>query len=167
MYVFIKFHITAQSGSVILVVLCQSRWFSLGGSMIHITKTSDQTRQMRYTLYLYSSFFSPECLALPSLLPYYSLNYLIQYFLDCVFFSFRPSLPRFPHHTYNTFGFLALLRVFSILHDPVSRLSSLGPGLQHNATVSLERRVLRLWLPVTRWRRPPFCVFRPTSITMS
>ena len=40
MYVFIKLHITTQSGPVILVILCHSR-----GSMILITKTSDQTRQ--------------------------------------------------------------------------------------------------------------------------
>ena len=37
----------------------------------------------------------------------------------------------------------------------------MGSGPPHDATVSLGRRVLRLWLLVTRWRHPPSRVFRP------
>ena len=61
--------------------------------------------------------------------------------------------------------FLALLRLSSALPNPVSRLPSLGSGPQQDATVSLRRRVLRPWLLVIRWRRPPTRFFRPTSVT--
>ena len=43
--VFIKLHITAQSGSVILVILSTRIDPPKGGSMIRITETSDQARQ--------------------------------------------------------------------------------------------------------------------------
>ena len=45
--VFIKLHITAQSGPVILVILCPTRIDPpKKGSMILMTETSDQTRQV-------------------------------------------------------------------------------------------------------------------------
>ena len=52
MYVckFIKLRITAQSGPAILVILCHSRLSILGGSMILVTRTSDQARQRGHTL---------------------------------------------------------------------------------------------------------------------
>ena len=46
MYVFIKLHITTQSGPVILVILCHSHWSSRGGIYVcifiklHITAQS-------------------------------------------------------------------------------------------------------------------------------
>ena len=47
MFVFIKLHITAQSGPVMLVILQYAARIDPleGGSMILITKISDQTRQ--------------------------------------------------------------------------------------------------------------------------
>ena len=44
--VFIKLHITAQSGLVILVILCHCVDPPKGGSMILVTKISDQTRHV-------------------------------------------------------------------------------------------------------------------------
>ena len=40
-YIFIKLCITAQSGPVILVIVCHSHWSSQGRSMILITKSYD------------------------------------------------------------------------------------------------------------------------------
>ena len=69
---------------------------------------------------------------------------------------------------YITFlGFLDLLCFPSALPDPVPRIPSLSSCPPYDATFSLGRRVLRLWLLVTRWRHPPSSVFRPTSITIS
>ena len=76
-FVFIKLHITAQSGPVIPVILCHSIHPPKGRSIIFTTKTSDQTRQRGHTLSnLYSSYVSLERLALPYLLAflYYSIN---------------------------------------------------------------------------------------------
>ena len=50
--IIIKLHITAQSGLVTLVILCHLRWSSRGGSMIFVTKTSDQTRQRGVCMYV-------------------------------------------------------------------------------------------------------------------
>ena len=53
--VFIKLHITAQSGPVILVIHATRVDPPKGGSIILVTKTSDQARQRGHTLstYLY------------------------------------------------------------------------------------------------------------------
>ena len=51
----------------------------------------------------------------------------------------------------------------SALPDPVSRLPSLASRPPHDATVLLERRVLRLWQLVTRWRCPLSYIFRHIS----
>ena len=64
-------------------------------------------------------------------------------------------------------GLLELLRLFYALPDPVPPLPSVGSGPSHDATVSLGHWVLRLWLLVISWRRLPYRVFRPTSITTS
>ena len=66
-----------------------------------ITKASDQTRQRgAHVLYLYSSSLSPECLALPSPLPCYSVDSLGRQFLNQHFivytFLFPPKSPPFP-----------------------------------------------------------------------
>ena len=78
--VFVELHITAQSGPVILVILCVynfklsitaqpalSSYYShidspKGGSMIFITETSNQARQrgQAHSLYLYSSYLNLE-----------------------------------------------------------------------------------------------------------
>ena len=50
MYVFIKLHITAQSGPVIYSFYATRIDPPEGGSMILITKTSDQTRQRGHAL---------------------------------------------------------------------------------------------------------------------
>ena len=56
-------------------------------------------------------------------------------------------------------GFLVLLRLSSALPDHVHRLLSLGPCAPHDTTVSLGRRVLRLWQLDICWLsiyfRPP------------
>ena len=93
------------------------------------------------SLLLYRFYSSPEFLLIPSLLSLYFLDYLgclllNQHFLVYVIFSVRPSIPRFPHRVYNSFGVcsasLQLLRpplimscVFFKLHkttqpDPVT-----------------------------------------------
>ena len=48
--VFIKLHITAQSGPVILAFYATRINPPKGGSMILVTKTSDQARQRGHTL---------------------------------------------------------------------------------------------------------------------
>ena len=85
------------------------------------------------------------------------------YFLVSVFFSFRPSLSRFPHRVQNSCGVSrSSSRVLRPpLPDLAPRLPSLGS--QHDATVSLRRRVLRPGLLVTRGRRPRSRVFQSTS----
>ena len=90
--------------------------------MILITKTSDQTRQsdVPHSLYLYSSYLSPEYLVLPPLLLCCSLDYpgwqlLDQHFFFYNFSSFHPSLPRFPHGTWRLQLFCGLLRFFASL----------------------------------------------------
>ena len=109
---------------------------------------------------------------LPSLLPSYSLDYLGRQLLNQTFIyvslSFRPNLPRFTQRVYNSSGVSCTLRrLSSTLPDPVPRLPSLVSDLQHDATVSLGRRVLRLRLLVIRSRSPPSRIFRPTFITTS
>ena len=170
-----KLYITAQSSPIFLAIVCHSHcWSSQGwfNDTYYENPRSDATKGTHF-LYLYSSYLSTECIALPSLPPCYFLDFLIrqllnQPFLACVFFCFRPSLLCFPQIASTTPPrFLALLHLSSALHDPTPRLPSLGSGPQHDATVSPKGRVMRLWLLVTRWRRPPSRVFRPTSITIS
>ena len=55
-----------------------------------------------------------------------------------------------------------LLRLSSALPDSIFCFSSLGSGPQHDATVSLGHRVLRLWPLVHRRRRLLSKTFRPT-----
>ena len=62
-------------------------------------------------------------------------------------------------------GVLALICLSSTFPDRTYRLRLLGSGLLHDATASLGRRVLRLWLLITLWRRPLCCAFQTTSIT--
>ena len=62
-------------------------------------------------------------------------------------------------------GVLALICLSSTLPGRTYRLRLLGSGLPHDATASLGRRVLRLWLLITLWRRPLCCAFQTTSIT--
>ena len=108
---FIKLHITAQSGPVILVILCHSHWSSQGGinDTCYENLWSDATKGT-HSLYLYKSYLSPEHPVLPPLLPCCSLKYpgwqlLNQPFLFCIFFAFHPScLPRFPHGVHNYFA---------------------------------------------------------------
>ena len=101
--VFIKLHITAQSGLVILVILCHSRWSSQGGSndTCYENLWSGAT-EGTHSLYLYKSYLSPEHLVLPPLLPccspgYPSWQLLNQPFLFYIFSAFHPCLPRFRH----------------------------------------------------------------------
>ena len=77
--VFIKLRITAQSGLVILVILCHSRWSSQGGinDTCYENLWSNATKGT-HSLYLYKSYLSPEHLVLPPLLPC----------CVCVFFPF-------------------------------------------------------------------------------
>ena len=65
----------------------------------------------------------------------------------------------FPIASITLLGILAILRPSSPIPHHVPCLPSLGAGPQHDATASLGRRVLSLWLLVTRWRRPPAHVF--------
>ena len=74
-------------------------------------------------------------------------------------------------------GFVEFATLSSLLPDHVLHLPSvgsrpptlgsspptLGSSPPHGTTISLERRVLGLVPLVTRWRRPPFRVFRPIS----
>ena len=146
--VFIELQISAQSCPVILTILCYSHW-SLnikGGSNI---------------LVLRKPLFKVPCAPLSSsflfhryLIDILGRHLLNQHCLVHAFFSYRPinSLPRFPHRFYNS-HFWSFLR-FSASPPPsfpdyLPRLPSLGSGTPHDATVSLERRVLRLWLLVT------------------
>ena len=74
--VFIKLHITAQSGPVILVILCHSHWPSQGG--INDTcyeKLWSNATKGTHSLYLYKSYLSPEHLVLPPLFPCCSPGY--------------------------------------------------------------------------------------------
>ena len=77
MCIFILLHITAQSGPVILVILCHSHWSSQGGinDTCYENLWSDATKGT-HSLYLYKSYLSPEHLVLPPLLPCCSLDYL-------------------------------------------------------------------------------------------
>ena len=80
--------------------------------MIYISKTSDQTRPRGHTGYL----------ALPPLLPCYSIDHLgwkllNQSFLVYVLFSFYPSLFRFPHGVYNSCAFSCASRLRSRLRS--------------------------------------------------
>ena len=61
--VFIKLHITTQSGPVILVILCHSHWSSRGGinDTCYENLWSDATKGTR-SLYLYNSYLSSEFL---------------------------------------------------------------------------------------------------------
>ena len=119
--VFIKLHITAQSGPIILFILCHSHWSSQGG--IHDTCYENLwsgATEGTHSLYLYNSYLSPEYLVPPPLLPCCSLDYLgwqllNQPFLFYMFLSFHPCLPRFPHGVYNYF---AVSCVFSPLFRP-------------------------------------------------
>ena len=108
MFVCIKLHITAQSGPVILVILCHLQRSSQGGinDTYYENLSSDATKGT-LSLYLYSSYLSPECLVLPlpSLLPFYSLYSIIDYlgrqllnqpFLVCIVFIFPPKCLPFP-----------------------------------------------------------------------
>ena len=71
MYVFIKLHITTQSGPVILVILCHSHWSSRGGinDTYYENLWSDATKGTR-SLYLYNSYLSSEFLVLPDVCMY-------------------------------------------------------------------------------------------------
>ena len=60
---------------------------------------------------------------------------------------------------------IVLLRLTSTLPDPILHLPCLDACPQHDATVLLGRRVLRLWLLVPRWSCPPSRLFRSTPIT--
>ena len=64
--VFIKLHITAQSGPVILVILCHLHWSSQGGinDTCYENLWSGAT-EGTHSLYLYNSYLSPEYLVLP------------------------------------------------------------------------------------------------------
>ena len=75
--VFIKLHITAQSGPIILVILCHSHRSFQGGvnDTYYEDLGSDATKGTHY-LYLYSPYLSPGYLVLPPLLRFYSLGYL-------------------------------------------------------------------------------------------
>ena len=55
MYVFIKLHITTQSGPVILVILCHSHWFSRGGinDTYYENLWSDATKGMYVCMYVF------------------------------------------------------------------------------------------------------------------
>ena len=62
---FIKLHVTTQSGPVILVILYAIRINSPKAvSMMHITITSDQTRQSGSTFSTYAVLFFSLCLSL-------------------------------------------------------------------------------------------------------
>ena len=80
-YLFIKLHITAQSGLVILVILRHSRWSSQGGinDTCYENLWSNAT-EGTHSLYLYKSYLSPEHLVLPPLLPCVCV---CVYFLHC------------------------------------------------------------------------------------
>ena len=80
-----------------------------------------------HSLYLYSSNLSPGYLVIPPLLPCLSVDYLgwqllDQPFLFNVFFSFHPSLPRFPHGVYNLCAFSC--NSSPLFHPPQSHLRS-------------------------------------------
>ena len=120
--VLIKLHITAQSGPVMLVIICNWHWSSQGGVwyLLHTSYEnlwSDATKGT-HSLYLCSSYLliSPGYLVLPSLLPCYSTDYLgwqllDQPFLLYVFSSFSPKSPPFP--TWRLQLLCGFLRVFA------------------------------------------------------
>ena len=102
---------------------------------------------------------------LPCLLPCYSLDYLGRqqrkhFFFVYVFSLSAQVFPVSQIASTTSLRFLALLRLSSALPNPVPRILSLGSGPQHDAMVSLGRRVLRLCLLVTCSRHPPSRVFR-------
>ena len=108
--IFIKLHITTQSGPVIRVILCHSHWSSQGGinDTCYENLWSNATKGT-HSFYLYKSYLSPEHLVLPPLLPCCSLGYpgwqlLNQPFLFYIFFAFPPWLPRFPRGVYSYFA---------------------------------------------------------------
>ena len=134
MCVFIKLHITVQSNPALPFQSFYTVNNCITPLLMRITKTSDLTR--RRDTHSLSTFvqllhLSPERLALPSLPPFYSLDFLgrhllSQHFLVYDFFSFRSSLLRFPHpvHHSTLLGFLVLLRLFFTLRDPWSSCMS-------------------------------------------
>ena len=137
-------HITPQFGPVILVIQCHSHRSSQGGSVILVTKTSDQTRQRGHTLSTYTNLTCP-------LLPCYSLDnpgwqLLNQPFSFYIFFAFHPCLPRFPHGVYNYF---AVSCAFSPLFGP--------PQSYSRSRYRRPRSHLR-YSPRFRLRSRPVCV---------
>ena len=98
---FIRLHITAQSGPIIRVrLLCHSHWSSQGGinDTCYESLRSDATR---VTYYIYSLYLSPERLVLLCPLTFYSPDILgrhlmNQHSLVYAFPPLRPSLPCFP-----------------------------------------------------------------------
>ena len=106
LFLFHYLHITAQSGPrhrshYIPLALVLPR--DIKGSMILITKTSDQTRQRDpLSLLLSSSYLNQQCLGLPSLISFFSSeDYLGQQLLNqhvfaLVVFHFPPKSTPFP-----------------------------------------------------------------------
>ena len=94
--------------------------------------------------FLRSSYLSLECLALPSLLPFYFQDVLGRHLLKnqyCpadVIDSYRPSFPRFSHRILYIFlEFLAHIRPSSAFPVFFPSLRSLRSGPLHDATGSL------------------------------
>ena len=103
--IFIKLHITAQSGPVILVILCHSHWSFQGGinDTCYENLWSNATKGT-HSLYLYKSYLSPEHLVLPRLSGLAATEPTLS-FLH--FFRFPPMPPPFPARRLQLFcGFL-------------------------------------------------------------
>ena len=110
---------------------------------------------------------------LPSLLPFCSLDILGRHILNqnslIYEYAFSPSArvsPVFLITSVNFLGFLVILRPCSTIPDHVPCLPSLGAGPQHDVTASLGRRLLPLWLLVTRWYRPLLMFSDPPLLSL-
>ena len=115
-----------------------------------------------------SSYLSPDHHAFPHLCPFYSPHILgrrqlNQHYLPYVLISYVQVSPVFHIASITLLEFSAFLRPSSTLPGPLLQFPSLGSGPQRGAAVSLEHRVLRLWLLVTRWHHPLARVFWSTS----
>ena len=75
------------------------------------------------------------------------------------------SLPRFSHHVYGSSEIFCAFSTLLCAPRSCPLLPSLRSRRSRGATVSLGRRVLRLWLLVARWRRHSSRIFRPTTLT--
>ena len=116
--------------------------------MVLVTKT-----------FLHSFDFCIERLALPSLLPSFSLGILGRHLLNqpslvSVFFSTTLVSPVFRIAYITPQGLLVLLHPSSALPAPSLPSHLWALVLRMEATVSLRRRVMRLWLLVTRCPDP-------------